>query len=48
MRSDESFSQSQMQIVEMAREISKGFILEKAMYHGVDFKVTVDAIPGRV
>ena len=30
----------------MAREKSKTRLLDKAMFHGVDFKVTVDSIPG--
>jgi len=38
---------SQMQIVELARETGRGQLLEKARHNGVDFKVTVDAVPGR-
>jgi hypothetical protein len=36
-----------MKMVNVARESSRGRILEKAINSGVDFSYTVEAIPGK-
>jgi len=36
-----------MQMVEYSRETSRGLIAEKAMHHGVDFRITIEGVPGK-
>ena len=38
---------SQMHMVEYSREASRGLIAEKAKHQGVDFRMTVEGVPGK-
>ena len=36
-----------MKIFESIREASRGLIVDKAMHHGVDFRITIEGVPGK-
>jgi hypothetical protein len=47
LKSRESVHRSEMKVVEVARDAYRGSVIDKALYAGVDFTMTVDAVPGR-